>query len=254
MAGKKDQFMPIVNALRLPLKQKEMDIEKNWLQDPKKLMKKIMCVWIPANGTLLDMMVRQLPSPLEAQHYRVTNLYSGPLDTLEAAAVAKCDASGPMSVYVAKMVPFGQRRYAFGRVFSGTIKESENVRILGPDYEHNTKRDLYVKKVGSIGWIGARGYTYKPESIHDCPAGNLCTILDLDNFMLHSGTLTDSDEFYPFRNTSYSTARAAVVQVAIDSKSPADLPRLVQGLKRLSQLEPSARVYVDTSGQHWIYT
>ncbi|ETO32189.1 ef2 [Reticulomyxa filosa] len=159
-----------------------------------------------------------------------------------------------MSVYVAKMVPFGdygQRCYAFGRVFSGTITKSEKVRILGPDYEYNTKRDLYVKKVGSIGWIGARGYTYEPEPINDCPAGNVCTILNVDQFLLNSGTLTDSNEFYPFRNTFYSAAaKAAVVQVAIDSKSPADLPRLVQGLKRLSQLEPSARVSIDKSGQH----
>jgi translation elongation factor EF-G len=40
-------------------------------------------------------------------------------------------------VYISKLVPSpdqGSRFYAFGRVFSGTARTGQKVRILGPDY------------------------------------------------------------------------------------------------------------------------
>lgn len=47
----------------------------------------------------------------------------GPLDDQYAEAIRKCDASGPLMVYVSKMIPAADkgRFFAFGRVFAGTI-------------------------------------------------------------------------------------------------------------------------------------
>jgi elongation factor 2 len=47
----------------------------------------------------------------------------GPMDDQYAAAIRNCDASGPLMVYVSKMIPAADkgRFFAFGRVFSGTI-------------------------------------------------------------------------------------------------------------------------------------
>ncbi len=45
--------------------------------------------------------------------------------------------AGPLMVYISKLVPSpdqGSRFYAFGRVFSGTARTGQKVRILGPDY------------------------------------------------------------------------------------------------------------------------
>ena len=48
-------------------------------------------------------------------------------------------------MYVSKMVPTSDkgRFYAFGRVFSGTISVGQKVRIMGPNYEHGSKKDLF---------------------------------------------------------------------------------------------------------------
>lgn len=61
----------------------------------------------------------------------------------------KCDPNGPVMMYVSKMVPTADksRFFAFGRVFSGTIKTGEKVRICGPNYEPGKKDDLYVKTI-----------------------------------------------------------------------------------------------------------
>ena len=48
-------------------------------------------------------------------------------------------------MYVSKMVPTTDkgRFYAFGRVFSGTVATGMKARIMGPNYVHGKKEDLY---------------------------------------------------------------------------------------------------------------
>jgi translation elongation factor EF-G len=55
----------------------------------------------------------------------------GPLDDLYATSIRNCDPNGPLMMYVSKMIPASDkgRFYAFGRVFSGTIKTGQKVRL-----------------------------------------------------------------------------------------------------------------------------
>lgn len=61
----------------------------------------------------------------------------------------KCDPNGPLMVYISKMVKTSEkgRFYAFGRVFSGTVKTGMKVRIMGPNYTPGKKTDLYIKSI-----------------------------------------------------------------------------------------------------------
>ena len=72
---------------------------------------------------LLEMMIWHLPSPGQAQKYRVENLYEGPLDDQYATAIRNCDPNGPLMLYVSKMIPATDkgRFFAFGRVFAGKV-------------------------------------------------------------------------------------------------------------------------------------
>merc|ERR1712013_277002 len=107
--------------------------------------------------------------------------YTGPIDSEEAAAVMACDPNGPMSMYVSKLVPTAEkgRFIAFGRVFSGTIKTGQEIRILGPDFTMGKKKDLYIKKVQRTLLMMGR-YV---EQISDCPAGNVCGLVGIDQFL-----------------------------------------------------------------------
>ena len=53
----------------------------------KMLTKVVMKRWLPAGDAMLQMIVCHLPSPIEAQHYRMEVLYEGPLD--DEAAIGK---------------------------------------------------------------------------------------------------------------------------------------------------------------------
>ncbi|KAJ6501881.1 eukaryotic translation elongation factor 2 [Mycena sanguinolenta] len=213
----------------------------------KDLLKTIMQKFIPAGDALLDMVVIHLPSPTTAQRYRVESLYEGPMDDESAIGIRDCDPNGPLVVYVSKMVPTADkgRFYALGRVFSGTARAGV-VRIQGPRYVPGRNNDLFVKSIQRV--VLLMGRTIEP--LEDCPAGNIVALAGIDRFLLKSGTLTTSETAHNMRVMKFSVA--PVVQVAVEVKNPGDLPKLVEGLKRLSMADSLVQVSTSESGEHLI--
>jgi len=212
----------------------------------KRLLKCVMQKWLPADEALLEMMVLNLPSPAKAQKYRVENLYTGPMDDATATSIRTCDPKGPLVMYVSKMVPTSDkgRFFAFGRVFSGTIAGGQKVRILGPNYEHGKKEDLYVKSIQRIVIMMGR----KTEPVDSVPVGNTCALVGVDQFIAKTGTLTSDEDSYPLVSMKFSVS--PVVRVAVEPKNPSDLPKLVEGLKRLSKSDPLVQCTIEESGEH----
>merc|ERR1712061_462463 len=214
----------------------------------KPLMKRTMQVWINAADTLLSMIVTKLPSPRVAQKYRVENLYEGPMDDEAAKAIRSCDKDGALMMYVSEMVPTSDkgRFYAFGRVFSGTIATGQKVRIQGPHYKVGGKEDLNVKNIQrTVLMIGRT-----TEQIADVPCGNTVALVGIDQFILKSGTLTTIDDAHNIADMKYSVS--PVVKVAVKVKDGKDLPKLVEGLKKLSKSDPLVICTTEESGEHVI--
>jgi len=214
----------------------------------KPLMKRTMQIWINAADTLLAMIVTKLPSPRVAQKYRVENLYEGPMDDTAANAIRSCDPAGPLMMYVSKMVPTSDkgRFYAFGRVFSGTIATGQKVRIQGPHYKPGAKEDLNVKNIQRTVLMMGRVV----EQIADVPCGNTVALVGVDQFLLKSGTLTTVEDAHNIADMKYSVS--PVVKIAVKAKDGKDLPKLVEGLKKLSKSDPLVVCTTEESGEHVI--
>jgi len=214
----------------------------------KPLMKRAMQTWLNAADTLLAMIVTKLPSPRTAQRYRVENLYEGPMDDAAATAIRACDAAGPLMMYVSKMVPTSDKShfFAFGRVFSGTIASGQKVRIQGPHYKAGGKEDLNVKSIQRMVLMMGR-YT---EPIADVPCGNTVALVGVDQCILKSGTITTLEDAHNIADMKYSVS--PVVKVAVKPKDGKDLPKLVEGLKRLSKSDPLVVCTTEESGEHVI--
>ncbi|KAF9295543.1 Elongation factor 2 [Mortierella antarctica] len=240
MNFKKDTAFAMLDKLDITLKNDEKEMEG------KLLLKTVMKKFLPAGEALLEMIVIHLPSPVTAQKYRVENLYEGPQDDECAKGIAACDPNGPLMLYVSKMVPTSDkgRFYAFGRVFSGTVRAGLKVRIQGPNYQVGSKTDLFVKSVQRIVLMMGR-YV---EPIEDCPAGNIVGLVGVDQFLLKSGTITTSDAAHNLKVMKFSVS--PVVQVAVECKQASDLPKLVEGLKRLSKSDPCVLCFTSESGEH----
>ncbi|KAF9371188.1 Elongation factor 2 [Mortierella sp. AD011] len=240
MNFKKDATFTMLEKLDIALKTDEKELEG------KALLKVIMKKFLPAGEALLEMIVIHLPSPVTAQKYRVENLYEGPQDDECAKSIGECNPNGPLMLYVSKMVPTSDkgRFYAFGRVFSGTVRAGLKVRIQGPNYQVGSKNDLFVKSIQRI--VLMMGRTVEP--IEDCPAGNIVGLVGVDQFLLKSGTITTCETAHNLKVMKFSVS--PVVQVAVECKSAADLPKLVEGLKRLSKSDPCVLCFTSDSGEH----
>ncbi len=215
----------------------------------KPLLKHIMQKWIPAADAILEMIVVHLPSPATAQAYRVETLYDGPLDDEAATAIRTCDTSenAPLMMYVSKMIPGSDNRFtAFGRVFSGKIGTGQKVRILGPNYEPGKKNDLFTKSIQRVVIMMGR-YT---ETVADIPAGNTCGLIGVDAYLVKSGTITTLESACCIKTMKFAVS--PVVRVAVAVKNSADLPKLVEGLKKLSKSDPMVKCETTEAGEHII--
>jgi len=250
MNFKKDQVEKLMGKLTTAngklvkdvLKHEEKELEG------KPLMKCVMRNWLPAGEAMFQMIVIHLPSPVTAQKYRAELLYEGPPDDEACMAIKACDPNGPLMMYVSKMVPTSDkgRFYAFGRVFAGKVATGQKCRIMGPNYVPGKKEDLYEKGIQrTILMMGGR-----VEAIEDVPAGNICGLVGVDQFLVKTGTLTTLKEAHNMKVMKFSVS--PVVRVAVEPKNPADLPKLVEGLKRLSKSDPMVQCIIEESGEHII--
>jgi len=215
----------------------------------KPLLKYIMQKWLPAADAILEMIVVHLPSPATAQAYRVDTLYDGPLDDEAATAIRTCDTSegAPVMMYVSKMIPGADNRFtAFGRVFSGKVSTGQKVRILGPNYTPGKKTDLFTKSIQRVVIMMGRN----TETVADIPAGNTCGLIGIDQFLVKSGTITTSETACCIKTMKFAVS--PVVRVAVSVKNSADLPKLVEGLKKLSKSDPMVRCETTEAGEHII--
>ncbi|KAA0184915.1 Translation elongation factor 2 [Fasciolopsis buskii] len=225
----------------------KLDESENALADKQRL-KCIMHKWLPAGDSLLEMICVHLPSPVTSQAYRMEMLYEGPHDDEAAVAVKNCDPNGPLMMYISKMVPTSDkgRFYAFGRVFSGCVATGQKVRIMGPNYIPGKKDDLYEKTIQRTVLMMGR-YT---EAVENVPCGNICGLVGVDQFIVKTGTITTFSGAHNMRQMKFSVS--PVVRVAVECQNPADLPKLVEGLKRLAKSDPMVQITTEESGEHII--
>jgi len=238
----KEKYDPMLTKLEIKLTSDERNLTG------KPLMKRIMQIWLNAADTLLSMIVLRLPSPVKAQKYRVENLYEGPMDDECSNAIRKCDPEGPLVMYISKMVPTSDkgRFYAFGRVFSGTVATGQKVRIQGPYYTPGKKEDLNIKSIQRTVLMMGR----MTEAVRDVPCGNTVALVGIDQYLVKAGTITTIESAHNIRAMKYSVS--PVVKVAVKAKNGKDLPKLVEGLKKLSKSDPLVVCTTEESGEHVI--
>ncbi|KAJ5125610.1 hypothetical protein N7526_007787 [Penicillium atrosanguineum] len=225
--NKREEISTLLEKLEITLTSDEKDLEG------KALLKLVMRKFLPAADALLEMICIHLPSPVTAQKYRAETLYEGPNDDAAYCGIRDCDPKAPLMLYVSKMVPTSDkgRFYAFGRVYSGTVKSG-------------VKEDLYIKAIQRTILMMGRFV----EPIEDVPAGNIVGLVGVDQFLLKSGTLTTDETAHNMKVMKFSVS--PVVQRSVEVKNAQDLPKLVEGLKRLSKSDPCVLTMINESGEH----
>jgi len=182
---------------------------------------------LPLHTAILDMVVKNMPNPIEAQKYRLPKIWKGDINSEIGQAMLNCEDNGPtvMCITLAQMDPQAGL-VATGRLFSGSVKSGDQVYLVGAKKGHR------IQQVSM--YMGAFR-----EVVDQITAGNIAALLGLD--LARAGeTLVDvahKDVMVPFERIKYVSE--PVVTIAIEPKHPKDLPRLVDAMNRLSIEDPN---------------
>merc|ERR1719287_110938 len=118
--------------------------------------------------------------------------------------------------------------------------------IQGPHYKPGSKEDLNIKNIQRTVLMMGRTV----EQIADVPCGNTVALVGVDQYILKSGTITDIEDAHNIKAMKYSVS--PVVKVAVKPKDGKDLPKLVEGLKKLSKSDPLVVCTTEENGEHVI--
>ncbi|KAI8065686.1 P-loop containing nucleoside triphosphate hydrolase protein [Gongronella butleri] len=190
----------------------------------------------PCAAPILDMLCTQLPSPVEAQAYRVGTLYTGPKKGYCYESMQRCDANGPLMAHIVKFVPRpseGLNICAFARVYSGRVRSGQPIRLLPPrpttDNLDAGAAELRRKIIGTVLLARNREDGRDNEKDNDgddayamvavtdledgCPAGNIVALtcrMEETHMITLWTTVTSSAMATPFRKLTSPENRLTV--------------------------------------------
>ncbi|KAL4940496.1 hypothetical protein BDV06DRAFT_213412 [Aspergillus oleicola] len=202
----------------------------------------------PAGG-FVDMVLQHIPSPVEGAKRALERYYTGPTDTKVAAAMTKCDADGPLVVHVTKLLAStdASRFHALGRVLSGTARPGQQVRVLGEGYTPDDEEDMVNATISDV-WIAETRYNIPTSGV---TAGNLVLLGGVDNSIVKTATLVsnfEDEEAHIFKPVRHMTE--SVFKVAVEPVNPSELPKMLEGLRKVNKSYPLISTKVEESGEH----
>ncbi len=219
-------------ALSIPFMKKNnitfKDILKIYEMDEEK--RKEWC-WknTPLYEILLDMVVKHLPNPVEAQKYRIPKIWKGDLESEFGKSLINCDPKGKAAFVITRIVidPRSGKEISAGRLFSGSLKQGQEV------YLNLAKQRQRIQQVLIYNGV-------KPEQLDEISAGNVLAI---------SGVTGEAGETITFEpETQFEELKhifEPVITKAIEVKKPSDLPKLIEVLRKVAKEDPSIKVEIN---------
>jgi elongation factor 2 len=184
----------------------------------------------PLHEAVLGMVVQHHPPPHVAQRYRIPKIWPGDLDSDIGKSLISCDDKGPILMMVTTINVDPQAgRIATGRLFSGTIKDGDEVYLIDG------------KRMGKVQSVNIyMGNTR--EVVNMLPAGNIPALLGIDH-AIAGETFSSIKNVPAFESIKYVSE--PVVTIAIEPKHPKDLPKLVEALRRITVEDPNLIVKIN---------
>jgi len=222
--------------------------------DAKSLLKKVFIQFFGAGGgisSFIDMVVAHIPSPKENAPAKCERLYSGDQEGAVAQDMKNLDHTGYLMVHTVKNYhrPDCNAFDVFGRVMSGTLFRGDRVKILGEAFSLDDDEDMAIREVQNL-WIYEGRYRVEVSHV---PAGNWVLIGGIESSIKGTATITtasNDEEVEIFRPLRIPTS--AVIKVAIEPLQPSELPKMVDGLRKVDKAYPLAKTKVEESGEHVI--
>ena len=191
----------------------------------------------PAYEAVLDMVTEHLPSPLEAQKYRVPVIWHGDVTSAIGQSMINCDKGGEVTFMVTSItVDPHAGEVATGRLFSGSIEKGKELLVSGT-YKKNRIQQTSI-------YMGQ-----ERVEVESVPAGNIAALVGIKDAVV--GSTLSTVEMVPFESIKHYSE--PVVTVAVEAKSTKDLPALIEVLRKIAKEDPMVRVEInEETGEHLV--
>ncbi len=184
----------------------------------------------PAYAIILNMAVKHLPNPVEAQKFRIPQIWKGDLESDIAKSMMACDANGPLVMMVTNIQIFDKREgeVATCRIFSGKVTSGQDVYLI------SSKVTERVQQVSV--YMGATR-----ENTDYVLAGNIVGVTGLRHAF--AGETVSIADMHAFEGLAYSSE--PVMTVAVEPVNMKDITRVVDVLRQVAKVDPTLRVKID---------
>ena len=191
---------------------------------------------IPLADVALEMAINHIPCPVDAQKVRIPTIWKGDLNSELGKQMLNCDPNGEVALMVTKIIMDKQAgEIAIGRLFSGTVKKGMTLYVSGMPAPQR------VQTVALM--VGA-----DRTPIEECKAGNIVAVTGLKDAIAGS-TVSTLKDMEPFEKMAHYSE--PVITKAIEAKSMADLPKLVEVLRVIAKADPSLSIEINNeTGEH----
>jgi len=183
----------------------------------------------PLYEVLLDMVIKHLPNPVEAQKYRIPKIWQGDKDSDFGKRLITCDPKGEVAFVITNTIidKKSGKEISAGRLFSGTLKPGMEV------YLNNAKSKQRIQQVLIYEGIN-------PIQMEEIPAGNVCAITGVTSSPGETVTENPQEPFESIRHIF-----EPVITKSITVNKPQDLPKLIEVLKKVAKEDPSLRIEIN---------
>jgi U5 small nuclear ribonucleoprotein component len=210
----------------------------------------------PPQG-FVSMVTKHIPSPVDAATTKIERTYSGLQTSVIAQEMKACASGGdaPFMGHVMKLYnsPDGTKFYALTRIFSGSVRVGQRIKVLGEAYTEDDDEDMSVVEVTGVA-VSLGRFNFE---ITSAVAGNLVLLSGIDQSIKKTATLCDASHsnmedaavaiFAPLRFDTSS-----VIKLAVEPFIPSELPKMVEALRRINKTYPLVTTKVEESGEHII--
>ncbi len=185
----------------------------------------------PLHQVILDMIIKHLPNPIDAQKYRLDKIWKGDLDSEVGKDMLNCNVNGRLAMIITKMVPDPHVGFvATGRLFSGKIFKGKDVYLIGQHKQEKLQQVAVYKGIQRI-------------PVEEVDAGNIAAIVGTPDAFTGE-TVTDAGAIIePFEEIKHLFE--PVVTKSIEPKNAMELPKLVDALKRLGREDTTLQVKIN---------
>jgi ribosome assembly protein 1 len=149
----------------------------------------------------------------------------------------------------------------FSRLYSGTLKAGQTISALLPKYNpllppSHPANVNYIRTVTMEGLYMMMGRDL--IAVTEVPAGNIFAVRGLEGIVIRNATLCGLEEGESDKADDYvnlagiNKLSSPIVRVALEPKSPSNMPKLVEGLRLLNQADPCVEIIMQSTGEHVI--